>query len=381
MAKAGAKSIWTKAGMSKGAIVACIAVAAFMAMMLARPDYYLASARRGLALYASSVLPSLFPFYFCSLLLTNMGAARTISTLLGKPISKMYGTPKESAYVLLLSMLSGYPVGASMTAELYDAGVFTKEEAKAVAAFASTSGPIFMLGTVGSAIFGDIRVGTIILASHYAAALLNGFVFRVRRQKSRRETDVADTTSPKDIAAKSFPQRKATGGARKASQRAAGDEARMSLRQTTVDEVRMTPKQATDLDSILANTISKSTLGMLSVGGYIVLCGMIVDTLPLLRVDVLLESVLGAEAGRAVLSLLYGGIEMTRGCLLGAEMTSPYLAVALCAGAVSLGGLSVTLQSCTFLSRTGMKAGEFVLRKLCQALIAAALAGVFSLLL
>ncbi len=314
-----------------------------MAMMLARPDYYLASARRGLALYATSVLPSLFPFYFCSLLLTNMGVARTVSTLLGKPISKLYGTPKESAYVLLISMLSGYPVGASTTAELYGAGVFSKDEAKAVSAFASTSGPIFMLGTVGSAIFNDIRVGAVILASHYIAALVNGLIFRIRKSKKRaHQTDSVQNSAEYD------PEHSPLGS---------------------------------DADNILSKTISNSTLNMLYVGGYIVLCGMIVDTLPLLRLDVLLEGALGADGGRAALSLLYGAIEMTRGCLMGAEVVPLPLSVALCAGIISLGGLSVTLQNYTFLSRTGMKASEILLRKFCHALVAAALGGAFSLLL
>ncbi len=328
---------------SKGKIFACVAVAAFMAMMLARPDYYLASARKGLALYATSVLPSLFPFYFCSLLLTNIGAARTVSTLLGKPISKLYGTHKESAYVLLLSMMSGYPVGASMTTELYDAGVFSKDDAKAVAAFASTSGPIFMLGTVGSAIFHDIRMGAVILASHYAAALVNGLIFRIRKRK--------------ETALNGDPGQNS----------AANDDARPTLQP--------------DVDNILSKTISNSTLNMLYVGGYTVLCGMLVDTLPLLRLDVLLESALGADAGRAVFSLLCGGIEMTRGCIMGAEITRLPLAVGLCAGIISLGGLSVTLQNYTFLSRTGMKASEVLLRKFCHALIAAGLGAGLSLLL
>lgn len=361
MVGSGVKRLETKSGASKGNIVACVAVAAFMAMMLARPDYYLASARKGLALYATSVLPSLFPFYFCSLLLTNMGAARTISTMFGKPISKLYGTPKESAYVLLLSMLSGYPVGASMTAELYGAGVFSQDEAKAVAAFASTSGPIFMLGTVGSVIFKDMRVGTIILVSHYVAALINGLIFSMRRRKGRRRAATSNTSAQSSCVAQSF------------SIQTSNDD--------SLKKVSPSPKSDVECDNMLLNTISKATLSMLYVGGYIVLCGMIVDTLPLLKADVLLESALGADAGRAVLSLLYGSIEMTRGCLMSAEVASLPLAVALSAGAVSLGGLSVTLQSYTFLSRTGMKAGEILLRKLSHALIAAAFAALTALLL
>ena len=70
-------------------IISCLAIIAFMGFMLAKPEYYLNSARRGLSLFATSVLPSLFPFYFCSLLLTYMGAVGAISKLGEKPVKLM----------------------------------------------------------------------------------------------------------------------------------------------------------------------------------------------------------------------------------------------------------------------------------------------------
>ena len=147
-----------------------------MAMMLAKPDYYLTSARKGLTLFATSVLPSLFPFYFCSLMLTYMGAVKGISAIAAKPVKLLFNTPKESAYALFLSTLCGYPVGASTCSELYDAGILNTEDVKSTAAFCSTSGPIFMIGTIGGAIFGDTRVGWIVLSAHYVGAILNGII-------------------------------------------------------------------------------------------------------------------------------------------------------------------------------------------------------------
>ena len=70
-------------------MVSCVFTLAFMAFMLAKPEYYLDSARKGLALFATSVLPSLFPFYFCSLLLTYSGAVGAISKLGEKPVKLM----------------------------------------------------------------------------------------------------------------------------------------------------------------------------------------------------------------------------------------------------------------------------------------------------
>lgn len=296
-----------------------------MIFMLARPAFYLDSARRGLSLYATSVLPSLFPFYFCSLLLTYMDTASVISNAFRRPVNFLYGAKKESAYILLMSMLSGYPVGASLASEMYLAGVFDGEDVKRVFAFCSTSGPVFVLATVGVAIMNDVKAGVIILCCHYLANLLNGFLYR----KKRREP------SPMSVMALS------------------------------------------NADGILSKTISTSTLSMLYVGGYIVLMGMVVDTMTLVGLDELILRAFGSEVGSHVLALLFGGVEMTRGCIAASVC---FFKIPLACGIISFGGLSVILQSYTFLSKAQMKLGEVILRKLTHAVIAFLLALPFAFL-
>ncbi len=320
--------LYARTGLTKSGLFAALAVVAFMAMMLSKPDFYLDSARRGLALYATSVLPALFPFYFCSLLLTKTGAARTFAQIFGTPFNKLYGTPKESAYIMLMSMLSGYPVGAGLTYELYRAGAIDRDDAKAICSFASTSGPVFMLGTVGSAIFGRVEIGAAVLAAHYLSAFINGFIFTI---KTRRK-------------------------------------AKQNLQKATNNNA-VTLLSREKFDNAMSESISKATLNMLYVGGYIVLCGMIADSVKLINLDALMVSSLGESAAAPLIAAIYGVIEMTRGCMASAALESLPIAVAMCAAIVSLGGLSVTLQNYTFLSGCGIKFREIVIRKLSQCLI------------
>ena len=298
-------------------VFACISLIAFMGLMIANPAYYLDSARRALSLFFASVLPSLFPFYFCSLLLTYMGMVGSISKLGERPMRALYNTPKESAYILMLSMLCGYPVGASTCAELYEGNIINKNDVKSISAFASTSGPVFILGTVGSAIFHNKAIGWIILLSHYAASLLNGLIYRKRKREEQ--------------------------------------------------SVGVLKKE--DADNLLARVISKATLNMLYVGGYIVICGMIIDTLELLGVRNALYSALDESTAQCIISLLYGAIEMTRGSLECAQCPI-HFAVAICSALITFGGLSITLQNYTFLSKCKMKMSEILLRKCTQCLIA-----------
>ncbi len=314
--------ITRKSRLSK--IFACIAIALFMCLMLAKPEFYLNSARQGLALFASSVLPSLFPFYFCSLLLTFTGAVSVISSLGAKPVKLLYNAKKESAYAMFLSMLCGYPVGASTICELYNEGVFTKKDAKCACSFCSTSGPIFIVGTIGGAIFGNQKVGIILLFSHYFGAIFNGFLYRKRKEN---------------------------------------------------DEIRTFSTTKT-VDNIMSNAIAKSTMNMLYVGGYIVICGMLADTLELVGLRDFLQSLGGV--GQPILSVVYSLLEMTRGCLECAKCQSLRLAVVLCAGAVSFGGLSITLQNYNFLSKCGVGFFELILKKITQCAISMLFAYLFA---
>ena len=207
-------------------VLPAAAVGVFMLLLIVRPDYFLNSAARGLLLFASSVLPAIFPFFFCSSLLTAMGAANSLSRLGARPVRTLFNAPPAGAYVLALSMLSGYPIGAATLSDLFRRGIVDAEEVKriasftstSIASFTSTSGPIFILGTVGSAVFGDPTAGAVTLAAHYLAALTTGLVFRGRRK--------ASGTSPVRVA-------------------------------------------AADADSALQQSIASSTLAMLAVGGYI----------------------------------------------------------------------------------------------------------------
>lgn len=360
-----------------------------MILMLIKPEFYLNSARRGLSLYATSVLPSLFPFYFFSLLLTYIGSAKTISAIFQKPVRVLYNAPKESAYVLMLSMLSGYPVGASMTAELYSAGVITEKEAKSVAAFASTSGPVFILGTVGTAIFNDIKVGVIILIAHYISALLNGLIFRVRDKnniilrrngkrkflnlksfRQKNKSDTAQTNIAKTQTNKSGVISDSIISNGVISNDVISDNGVVSCGVISPSTANVKIMSEQDVDNLMSKTISNSTLSMLYVGGYIVLCGMLVDTLSLLNIDTLILTLLGDNAGQPVVALLQGLIEMTRGSISCALCQSGHAGIALCAGIISFGGLSVTLQNYTFLSKCKMTFFEIILRKFFQSIIA-----------
>lgn len=108
-----------------------------------------------------------------------------------------------------------------------------------------------------------------------------------------------------------------------------------------------------DVDGVMSKVVSKATVNMLYVGGYIVICGMLVDTLSLIGFENATSS-LPSLLGQSLNAIVYGLIEMTRGGIACANVGDVQLACAIASGIVSLGGLSVTLQNYTFLSKAGV---------------------------
>lgn len=288
-----------------------------MSLILVKPDYFVRSAADGLSLFASTVLPAIFPFFFCSLLLSKCGGVFAISEVFGKPVKKLFNAPEISAFPLFISLLSGYPSGASTLKNLYDDGYADKETIESMLSFTSTSGPLFILGTVGAAIYDDYLIGVVILISHYIATFLNGIIWRKKSNYNQNN--------------KQF---------------------------LTIN-----------VDNAVSESISSSTLAMLSVGGYIVVCNMIIDAVALIPID--FPPVLSA--------IIYGGIEMTRGTIFAKEITYLPLSVATASAICTLGGLSVTLQSYGFLSACGIKLKDYLQRKITQTIFAFMISLIFSL--
>ena len=314
----------------------------FVGLMLAFPSHYLDSARKGLASFSSNVLPAIFPFVFLSNLMAKTSIIDDISKAFEKPIKKLFGVTRQGGFVLFSSLICGYPVGSATICELYTSGAITESEAKSYIPLSSTASPIFILATVGGALFSDKNVGVIILLSHYVATFLNGILWRfITKSRERRG-----------------------GGANVEKKRVSEGEithARASVHTHTSNN-----------ENIVGDAVAKATSSMLAVGGYIVLFGLVVDTLTLIpQFDTLPFSVKSA-----ICSL----IEMTRGVVYASNISSKPLAVALATLSVTFGGLSVNLQNYHFLSRCKCSVKEVILPKISQGIFAFFVSNIFSII-
>lgn len=157
-----------------------IGIIAVIFVFVLFPAKYAASFLQGLQLWVMNVVPTLFPFFVLSALLIRLGWVTKCERTLRPALRFLFRAPPCGGYVFLLSVLSGYPVGAKLIQTLHRDGKLSRTQCLKLTTFCSTSGPLFLLGTVGAGFFRSSLCGWLLFGSHLAAALLNGLLYRNR---------------------------------------------------------------------------------------------------------------------------------------------------------------------------------------------------------
>ncbi|MGN0402126.1 MAG: hypothetical protein ACI4HQ_07690 [Acetatifactor sp.] len=118
------------------------------ACILAGSELSLYYARLGLHLWFEKMVPSLLPFMILSGCMVRMQLTDKISMLLSPVISPLWKVRKKAVYCMTLGFLCGFPMGARVTAELYERGELSRREADYLLAFCNNIGPVYFCSFV-----------------------------------------------------------------------------------------------------------------------------------------------------------------------------------------------------------------------------------------
>ena len=299
--------------------ILCILFLIFLLVLT--PNKAIMTFGQGVMIWATKILPGLLPF----LILTNLLSYTNFTSTIGKVISPatkfLYNVGGVSGYVYIMSILSGYPIGAKLTSDLYKSGQISQKQAFTITSFTSTSGPLFIIGTVGIGFFNNQKIGLIILIAHYIGALLNGLIYRSKEQ-SNLEYNVQPKTSM----------------------------------------------------NFLNDSMTNSIMSIMIVGGFVALFYMILNLLNSLNVfalPILLLEKIGVD-GSITTAIISGIIEVTSGELALSKCGLNFnLSAILSSFLISFGGLSIHAQAYCFLKDFNMSYSKFLLQKITHAIISA----------
>ena len=102
----------------------------------------------GIDLCLRTVIPSLFPFFILTGILSNTIIGHRFSLL--QPICRFCKIPDGSASLLILGLLAGYPVGAQLVSQAQRDGNLSYSSAIRMAAFCNNAGPSFIFGILST---------------------------------------------------------------------------------------------------------------------------------------------------------------------------------------------------------------------------------------
>lgn len=300
--------------------------------------YNLAAASNGLALWATCVVPSLFPFFVITHLLSHTKIVGLMGKLLDKIMRPLFNVPGVGGFAFVMGLISGYPVGAKIVSDFRKDGLVTKSEGERMLAFTNNSGPLFILSSVGISLFGDTKTGLLLLGTHILACITVGIVLGKFSKKS-------------DIEFKS----------------------NYNMNSSTTQ-----PVSFKNLGEILGKSINESISTLLLIGGFVVIFSVIISILNQTQVlDLLAQffkpilNMLGFDLSFAK-PLVSGILELTNGINLVANIPMKAISqnIVLCAFLLGFGGFSVFLQVFSIVSKTDLSMKKYFIGKLMQGLFA-----------
>ena len=355
----------------------------FIASIIISPAKYIAQGLNGISAWAFNVLPSVLPFMFFTKALSSLGQIEKLTRPFQRVTKALFNTPPISFYAFFMAILSGYPVGSKMIADLYIQGKISKDEAYRMSAFCSTSGPMFIIGAVGVGMFKSTLIGYILFISHSLSAFLNGLIYR---KLGCKKSDYNDNQNKNFQIEKSANQSESNNRNIKISKQIKNGKFQIEnvidkqSKDDNIDTKIDTTNQNDNINLSKANSTTKttdiseivlsSTLAILSVGCIITIFFIIIECLsPIFNLF-----------PENVSAFLEGALEITKGCLSLSVLPNVKLAVIFASFVISFGGISTLLQSLTMLQQVKMPVKLFALQKFTHALLSALISTILVLI-
>ncbi len=308
-------------------IICCVLL---FCLIILFPTASIKGAANAIRSWLTVVLPSLMPFFIAASLLVQSGIVSLFSSFAEPVTKRLFGFSGYFAYVFLTAALSGYPMGAKLSAELYEQGKISEKEARALVNCTSVSGPLFMIGAVCIGMIGNADLAIYLLFPHYASALIlaafAGIPFRSKTQPFREKISEG------------------------------------------IDHfIHKNPLADKHIGGVLLDSVSSAITSMLTIGGFMVLFEVL---LWCLQSSGLLGFLNYTGNPPLFYSLIAGTLEMTSGCLNTGSLALTARLIVL-SGIISFGGLSIHSQTYAITAQRGLKLKGFSLYKCAQALLSA----------
>ena len=298
------------------------------------PNESILSAKKGLSILIDVLIPSLLPFIIGANLIVDLKIVDIIGYIIN-PITKfIFNVSGKSALVFIISMVSGYPVGAKLASELRSNNQISKSECQRLVSFCSTSGPLFIIGSVATGMFKNPQLGYLMIICHYVGSISVGLLFRnygtnsINNEKTSLKTNVLNTINNRY-------------------------------------------KDNRGFFVLFGNAVFNGVNTLLSIGGFVIVFSVVFEVFSLFNIISLFSSILYIPLSLFGItkelchSFISGLFEITIGCdKVSSILSTPeILRASLCSFLIGFSGLSILMQCCSFISKTDVNTTLYIFSK------------------
>lgn len=309
----------------------------FTLLLVVFSNSNLVAARNGVKLWANNVVPSLFPFFVAVELLKHTNIVYYLSKYLDKLMKPIFNLPGIATFPFVMGLISGYPVGAKIVSDLYSNIACTREEAERMLILTNNAGPLFVIGTVGYAFYGNSSIGLILLITHILASITLGIIIGILSRFSKKHVQQVSSNY-------SVPYNNDIG--------------------------------ISELGSILGSSIVSGIKSILTIGGFVTLFSVIISMLKntyiLTVISTIISNIVPVNSN-LISGFITGIVEFTNGLstIASIPMKDISIKLALSAFVIGFGGISVTLQVLSIISKNKLSIKKYALGRIVQGTIAA----------
>jgi len=151
------------------------------------PKDIMESVTFSISVWKDAIIPSLFPFFMISELLINYGFIELITELTKNIMSKYFHLPGSASFVLVGSMISGFPSSAKYIIELLTNKQINIKEAEYLLKFCHFSNPMFVIGTIGTLLLNNKTIGILIFIVHFLTNFIIAFIYKPKHNYYTKE--------------------------------------------------------------------------------------------------------------------------------------------------------------------------------------------------
>ncbi len=153
-------------------VIIFITAMAVMLFFIFYPSLAISSAYSHLNIWFNSIVPSVFPFIICISLMESIDIPSPRGSFSCLICRSLFALPTDVIMPVVISLLSGFPMGARSAVSLYKSGRINSDELQRLLCFINAPSPVFTICVIGTGLLFSPAYGRLILFSCLASTLL-----------------------------------------------------------------------------------------------------------------------------------------------------------------------------------------------------------------